>query len=203
MTYRYILNTLMAGLFTILPMLLTLYLIVWLAKAVESFIGGILTVFIPDTWYMPGVGLVTGLIFVFALGLMTKTWLMSRAMDYGEKVFYQIPVVKSIYGSLKDLTEFFSKPEQNDFREVVMVNLNPGDHEIKMMGFVTSNKDGNSLTTGDEEMVMVYLPMSYQIGGYTVTLPRSSVTTINIPMEEAMRYVLTAGLAKSHDIDAL
>ncbi len=198
MTYRYIWRTLLTGLLTILPMILTVYLVIWLGRAAESFVGGLLLVLIPDAWYVPGLGLLTGLVLVFFLGLMTKSLLLQRTLDYSEQVFYRIPVIKGIYSSLKDLTEFFAKPGQDDFHEVVLVNLNIAGVEANLMGFVTSSCDIHSpATTGRaNDMIMVYLPMSYQIGGYTITISRSKVTTIDIPLDEAMRYVLTAGMAK-------
>lgn len=197
MSYRYIWHTLLTGLLTILPLMLTLYLVFWLGKAAESFVGGLLMVFIPDDWYIPGAGLLTGLILVFLLGLMTKSLLLKRAMDYGEAYLYRIPVIKSIYSSLKDLTDFFAKPGKDDFHEVVLVTFNAGGTEIRMMGFVTSRNGGKAASDHDEDdMLMVYLPMSYQIGGYTVTVHRSAVTPLDMRLEDAMRHVLTAGMAK-------
>lgn len=204
MNFRNIGKILLAGLFTALPMLLTLYLIIWLGQAAEGVVGGTLKVFIPDEWYIPGSGLLTGLVLIFIVGMMTKSLLMQRAFDYGEKFFYQIPVIKSIYGSLKDLTEFFSRPGEEDFRSVVLVDVELAGQPARMMGFVTSNSVQH-ISAGDwedEESLMVYLPMSYQIGGYTLTLPASAVTNIDISVEDAMRSILTAGVVRLKMDDA-
>jgi len=162
MSFRDIGKILLAGLFTALPMLLTLYLIIWLGQVAEGVVGGALKVFIPDEWYIPGSGLLAGLVLIFIVGMTTKSLLMQRAFDYGEKVFYQIPVIKSIYGSLKDLTEFFSRPGEEDFRSVVLVDVELAGQPARMMGFVTSNSDAHVSAGdwGDEESLMVYLPMS-------------------------------------------
>jgi uncharacterized membrane protein len=81
---------------------------------------------------------------------------------------------------------------------VVQVQI-PG-MPIRMLGFVTlEDLDGVGLASpdGGEESVAVYLPMSYQIGGYTVLLPRSYLTPVDMGMEEAMRFLITAGLSRT------
>jgi uncharacterized membrane protein len=52
-----------------------------------------------------------------------------------------------------------------------------------------------------KDMLMVYFPMSYQIGGFTLTVPESAVTRLDISMEDAMRHVLTAGMVQSGNGD--
>ena len=73
-----------------------------------------------------------------------------------------------------------------------------------MLGFVTLEdlaSVGLEAPSG-EDSVAVYLPMSYQIGGYTVLLPRSYLRQIDMGMEEAMRFLITAGLSRSPEHEA-
>ncbi|MDA3934230.1 MAG: DUF502 domain-containing protein [Gammaproteobacteria bacterium] len=197
MTPKIFWQTMVTGMFVILPLLITVYLVVWFGQAAESAISALVKLFIPDRWYVPGAGIVIGILIVFSIGLMAQSWIMRRAIDYGEQLLYNIPVVKGIYSSLKDLTEFFTRPGKEDFHEVVMVDFDIGGHKLKLMGFVTSRKNVILPTAcGGDDMIMVYLPMSYQIGGYTITVPAEAVTRIAMSMDDAMRYVLTAGLAQ-------
>jgi uncharacterized membrane protein len=191
-------ETLLAGVFAALPLMLTVYVVIWLGRTAEIFFGDVLKVFIPDQWYLPGFGMLTGLVLVFLLGLLTRVWLFREIADYAERAINRIPVVNSIHTALKDLTDFFRKPKDQDFSDIVLVDMDLGGVQAKVMGFVTDNVGPESLADEDgKKMLMVYFPMSYQIGGYTLTIPESAVTRLDISMEEAMRHVLTAGMVKS------
>jgi uncharacterized membrane protein len=77
--------------------------------------------------------------------------------------------------------------------QVVSVQY-PGT-QMRLLGFITRS-DFSDLPQGvaNADDVAVYLPMSYQVGGYTVVVPRSQITPVNMARDEAMRFVLTAGL---------
>jgi uncharacterized membrane protein len=77
-----------------------------------------------------------------------------------------------------------------------MVRL-PG-HEFEVMGFVTRETfDDLPLDPQADDPVAVYLPMSYQIGGYTLYLPRSALTPVELPFEDAMRLAVTGGVTRN------
>ena len=77
--------------------------------------------------------------------------------------------------------------------QVVTVTLHEGGP--RLLGFLT-RESLNDLPEGlgGEGTVAVYLPMSYQIGGYTLILPRSAVTPVEMGIEDAMRFAVTAGV---------
>ncbi len=73
-----------------------------------------------------------------------------------------------------------------------------GDNGMQVVGFVTQTLPEH-LPEGfrEEESVLVYLPLSYMIGGYAVLMPRSAIRPLDMSMEEAMRFTLTAGVTGS------
>ena len=89
-----------------------------------------------------------------------------------------------------DLFDFFT-PKDQGLGEVVAVTYNG----TEMIGFITQT-DEKKLPESfrGQDKVLVYLPMSYMIGGFTVFIPREHVRPIKMSMEEAMRFVLTAGI---------
>lgn len=191
---RYFWNTLLKGLVAVLPVGLTLYVVYWLAISTENTLRGVITFFIPAEWYWPGLGLLLGLLLFFCIGLVVNAWLVQRLLQLGEQLLERIPLVKTLYSALNDFTALFSKSdERKDLKQVVLVTING----MKLMGFVTA-ENVNDLPGFDtnESIVAVYLPMSYQIGGYTIYLPRSQVQVLDISAEDAMRRVLTAGISK-------
>jgi uncharacterized membrane protein len=112
-----------------------------------------------------------------------------------ERLMNRIPLVKTLYGSLKDFIGFFAAGRDSQFNQVVTVNLEIGGTPMRLLGFVTRS-DFNDLPDGigSEGEIAVYIPMSYQIGGYTVIVPRSSVRQVDISTHRAMGFVVTGGM---------
>jgi uncharacterized membrane protein len=179
-----------------LPAILTLYILFWLVRSAETVLGGVLEVLLPEGWYLPGMGLLTGLVVVFLFGLALNAFLVRRLLDLSETLMNHIPLVKTLYGSLKDFVGFFATKRETQFNQVVTVDLNFGGTPMRMIGFVTrSDFSGLPEGIGVEGEIAVYLPLSYQIGGYTVIVPRTAVKPLNISTHRAMGFVVTGGMS--------
>lgn len=193
---RHVWSIMLKGLAALLPVGLTFYFIYWLSISIERVLRPVLVSVLAEKYYLPGMGLVAGLIVLYFLGLTVNAWIVKRLFRVGEGLLERIPLIKSIYGSLHDFMEYFSTvDERRGMKQVVLVSI----ADARLIGFVTGEqiRDVPFPESPDEEIVAVYLPLSYQIGGYTIFLPRSHVEPIDISMEDAMRRVLTAGLSKS------
>lgn len=181
------------GVFTVLPVVATIYLVVWAVSAIEGFLGRQLKLLIPDEFYHAGMGLLFAVVLIFAVGVLMRALVFRQIIRLGESALLGIPLIKIVYKSLKDLFGLFSGEQSGELLQVVSVQL-PGS-QMKLLGFITRS-DFSDLPPGvaDPDDVAVYLPMSYQVGGYTVIVPRSSLTPVAMARDEAMRFVLTAGL---------
>ena len=183
----------LTGILTILPILATIYLVVWLFTAVERFLGKQLLFLMPDEYYRAGMGLLAALVIIFLVGLLMRAWLFRQLIKLGESLLLKIPLIKVVYRALKDLFGLFSDQKNSEALQVVSVQL-PGT-DMRLLGFLTRNDFSDMPKgVGNEDEVAVYLPMSYQVGGYTVLIPRNRITPVPMSREEAMRFVLTAGL---------
>lgn len=193
----FIWKTFLKGLATLLPVALTLYLIYWLAVSAEKALSPILKSVMPEHLYLPGMGLLAAIALIFAMGIAVNAWLVQRFFAIGEALLDRIPLVKSIHGALRDFMHFFSRDKQREnLNNAVAVTI--GD--VQLIGFQVRDDLSNVLDShvSDPSLkVAVYLPMSYQIGGYTVLLDRSQVQSLKIGNEDAMRWILTAGLSTS------
>jgi uncharacterized membrane protein len=168
------------GLLTVLPIALTMYVLWWLSSMAEAVLGPLLRLGLSDMYYLPGMGLVAGMALIFLVGIMVNTWGISQLIGWGERRLNQMPLVKFIYGPMRDLMQFFSSSKES-MGQAVMVRL--GQSELRLLGFVT-RRDFSSLPAGigDEGKVAVYLPMSFQLGGFTVMIPKG------------MKFALTGGV---------
>ncbi|MDH5711193.1 MAG: DUF502 domain-containing protein [Gammaproteobacteria bacterium] len=182
---------LLTGFITLVPVMLTAYLMYWLAVSSEQLMGKMLHWVLPETYYFPGLGMIVGLLVMFIVGLLMKAYLIRRIFSLGETLLYRLPLIKSIYRAFRDLFDFMS-PHKEGMGQVVAVNLNG----IQAIGFITQ-EDKTRLPEcfhQDNDCVLVYLPMSYMMGGHTIFVPREQVKPIDMSMDEAMRFVLTAGI---------
>lgn len=184
------------GLVAILPAILTIYILFWLIRAAETMLGGLFKVLLPQGWYVPGMGLAGGLALIFLVGMALNAFLVRRLFGLSERVMNRIPVVKILYGSLKDFVGFFAAKRDSRFDQVVTVDLEVGGKSMRMLGLVTRS-DFSDLPPGigGEGEIAVYLPMSYQVGGFTVIVPRSAVNRVDMSTHRAMGFILTGGMA--------
>lgn len=197
---KYLGRIFLTGVLTVLPVLATVYLLIWLFTTAESFLGKPLQWLIPEGFYRAGMGLVVGMVVIFVVGILMRAYIVRRLFEFTEKLLLQLPLIKTIYAALRDFFGLFAGQDDQVALQVVTVQL-PGS-DMRLMGFVTRDhfSDLPEGVAGDGD-VAVYLPMSYQIGGYTVFMPRSRITPVAMSREQAMRFVLTAGLrAKPSDV---
>jgi uncharacterized membrane protein len=183
------------GLAVVIPVVLTLAILWWLARGSEQFLGGLLTRILPEGWYVPGMGLVSALAITTLIGLLTHVIVFQRLFAVGDAILNRLPLIKTIYSALKDFMNYFSPENRAAMSKVVLVKL-PGQ-EFELIGFVTRDDLSNlpmELTV--DEPIAVYMPFSYQIGGYTLFLPRSCLTPIDMSFEEGMKLVLTGAVSK-------
>jgi uncharacterized membrane protein len=182
------------GLIAILPVAVTLYILYWLAVSAESLLGGLIKLFLPERLYVPGMGVAAGFVVVLGIGVLLRLWLFRKIFGWGEKLLERLPVIKTVYGSVRDLMSFFDASKKKEFDKVVMVTL--VEKDVRLVGLVT-REDLRELPDGigDDESVAVYLPMSYQMGGFTVFLPKANIRPVDMSIEEAMRFALTAAVS--------
>jgi len=184
-------SILLKGLVTILPIGLTAYFVYWLGVTTENLLSKPIKLVIDDSHYWPGMGLVTGFLLLFIVGLAVNAFLVRRLLGYGEELLLRVPVVKTVYSAIRDMTRLVNtEKKKGDLDRVVTVDVGPG----RLIGFVTQEHASNTLGISGDDLVAVYLPMSYQIGGYTIYIPRSRVTETDLTVEQAMRIALTGGV---------
>ncbi len=181
------------GLATIIPIALTLIIMLWLAGLAESGVGNLIRAVLPEGWYVRGMGFVAGVGLVIAIGLLSQVYLFRKLIEFGEAILDRMPVVKSVYRATKDFVEYFSGDDEGKFNEVVLVR-HP-ELGISVLGFIT-REDFSTLPFGEEGEVAVYLPLSYQIAGYTVFIPKQWCEPVDMPFEDAVRLILTAAMTR-------
>jgi uncharacterized membrane protein len=190
--FKRIKKIILTGLIAVLPITATLYLLVWLMTTTEKVLGSVLEFIFPEGWYWPGMGFVASLAMIIVVGLMMENFFARKVMQWVESLIYRVPLIKSIYRSVRDFLTFLSRGKEKGPRQVVTMEV--GQTGIKLVGFVTRHDLTFIGADSDDERVAVYFPLSYQIGGYMALVPLSSLEPLDVPLEKAMQFVMTAGI---------
>ena len=179
------------GLAFSLPIALSIAILVWVFRSAESLLVKPLHWILPQALHFPGMGVLVGVVVLYLLGLAIHGRFLGFIFNWIDSQLSKIPVFSMLYDNIKELTQFLSGAKDDDLQKVVLVSL---ENDVKLIGFVTRENTEMGGSDG-EKLHAVYLPMSYQMGGYTLYLPESKLETLSISTHEAMQRVLTADIS--------
>lgn len=179
------------GLIAVAPLAVTIALILWLFNALEGIFSTPIKAIIGDQYYFSGLGILVALVLIFLIGTVINNWLIQKISTGFEALLTRIPLVKTLYNSVCEMMSYFKSKDAQKEGQVVIVEV----AGMELIGLVTRETfDDLPSGLGKDGDIAVYLPMSYQIGGYTVILPKSKVKRISMSVEEGMRFAVTAGV---------
>ncbi len=179
------------GLIAIAPLAVTLVLILWLLNALDSLFRPLIEAIFGASHYFFGLGILTAFIVIFFVGTALNSWVMQKLTQYGESLLRKIPLVKTLYNSIGEMMSYFNSKDAQKTGQIVLVEV----HGVKVVGLVTRESFSDLPEgLGSEQEIAVYIPMSYQIGGYTVIVPKDKVRVLPMTVEEGMRFSVTAGM---------
>lgn len=171
------------GLLVIVPIAVTGYVAYSLFLAIDRL----------NPFPVPGAGVILAILFITFIGFLTTNVVGRRALGAIENLFSHIPVMKILYGSLKDLMGAFAG-DKKSFDKPVLVDFSK-DGAVKAMGFVTCERfDDPALS----DHVAVYLPQSYNFSGALVVVPRDRVHPMDADGAQFLAFVLSGGVAEMH-----
>ena len=177
------------GLIYIAPLAITVYAIYF----IFSFIDGFLRDYIQD-WFnlnIPGLGLLAIFLLISLLGFIGQSIIFRPVKKLIAGMMNSAPIVKVVYTSIRDLLNAFVGKEKK-FNKPVLVKVNTIS-ELEKVGFLTQ-EDLSDLDILDK--VAVYFPHSYNFSGEMFIVPREHVRPFNMPPAEAMKFIVSGGIAK-------
>ncbi|WP_116368718.1 DUF502 domain-containing protein [Parahaliea mediterranea] len=185
------------GLATVLPVALTLYFVYWLLEKMEAVVSKLILLVLPPDLYFRGLGILSAFIILVAIGLLVRFYVVRYILRLGEALLGRIPLIKSVFGAIQDFTRMFSSKREQEAQSVVLVEVQEGRH---LLGFVTGSAVAQAHFADQyADLVGVYLPMSYQIGGYTLYVSPDRLQRLDMPVEDAMRIALTGGIQNGQE----
>ncbi|MFM8501953.1 MAG: DUF502 domain-containing protein [Fluviibacter sp.] len=171
---------------------------------VLSFILGMMDqsiMLLPNAWQpralvgfnIPGVGAVMTLLVVFITGLLTANFIGQRLVRWWEALLHRIPVVRSIYQSVKQISDTVFSPSGQAFRQAVLVQYpRQGSWTI---GFLTGAPGGEIAARLGDNMVSLYVPTTPNpTSGFFLMVPKADVLELDMSVEDALKYLISMGV---------
>jgi uncharacterized membrane protein len=191
---KHIKSKFFTGLILLIPLIVTLYLIYVIISFFEPLVGplvkNILFRLTGREIYVPGIGFVVFIIVTYVTGMIASNYFGKIALSRGERLLKGIPVVKSIYGSVKDMTEAFSSDKIKSFKEAVLVEFPfAGRYTI---GFVTKR-----IEIEGERFCTVFIPPTpIPTAGFLIMVREEELKFLDITIDNALKYIISLGTAR-------
>jgi uncharacterized membrane protein len=172
------------GLLVFVPIAVTLYIFWWVFTGLDGQFRKLFRL------NVPGAGLLVTVALIIFVGFMASNLVGRKLLAFVDRIFNQLPLVKLLYGSVKDLVNAFTG-EKKRFDKPVLVTLGSGLN-AKVLGFVTRETLENFNLT---DYVAVYLPQSYNWSGLVLLFPKQAVQPLDLPSADVMAFIISGGVA--------
>ncbi len=187
---------LLAGLLVIVPLAITVWVLQWIIGTLDQTL-----LILPEAWrpdrfigfHIPGFGVLLALAILLTVGAITSNFLGKKLVIWSDAILHRIPVVRSIYSSVKKVSDTLFSENGNAFRTAVLVQWPRAD--VWTIGFVTGAPGGDVANHLLGDYLSVYVPTTPNpTGGYFVMLRRSDCIELRMSVDEALRYVISMGV---------
>ena len=187
---------LLSGLLVIVPVAITIAVLQWIIGTLDQTL-----LILPEAWQphnllgrrIPGFGVLLTLGILLLVGAVVSTFMGKKLVSWGDTLVSRIPVVRSIYSSVKQVSDTLFSPDGNAFRTAVLVQWPRAD--VWTIGFVTGTPGGEVTNYLMGEYVSVYVPTTPNpTGGYFVMLRRSDCVELKMSVDDALKYVISMGV---------
>jgi len=187
----------LAGILVTSPILITAYVTWMIITFIDTQVAGILPESMDFTkklpHQIPGLGLIISIIAITFIGALTPGFIGRTLLKTGERVLDKMPVVRSIYGAIKQIMETVMSTNSESFREVVLVEYPRKD--IWVIGFVTGETKGEVQTLKKHKLINVFIPTTPNpTSGFLLFLPKKDLIYMEMKVEDAVKMVISGGI---------
>lgn len=189
---------LISGLLVVAPVILTIHVLIWSFNLLDGILGPY--IYKLSGRRIPGAGLFVGLILTVIMGFLTRGWLTRRIMKWAEGTANRLPLIRPLYGTIKQLTDaLLSGSDKSMFKKVVLLEYPKVG--IWSVGFVTSTDIGHTgkeiqAKTGKKLISVFMVSTPNPTTGWLVLVPEEDAVELDISVEEALKLVISGGYIK-------
>ncbi len=187
---------LLAGLLVILPVVVTLWVLEWIVSTLDKTLLILPTAWHPDKLlgvHIPGFGALLALAILLVLGALASNFVGNKLLTWWHSLLNRIPVVRSIYSGVKQVSDTLFSSNGNAFREAVLVQYpHAGSWTI---AFVTGRPASEVAAHLDGEHLSLYVPTTPNpTSGFFLIMARSQVRPLQMSVDQALKYIISMGV---------
>lgn len=201
-------NYFLTGLIVTAPVAITFWILVGFIEMIDGAVVPLIPpVYNPNTYlrdffgiqvYIPGIGLVVVFVGLTVIGFFAAGLAGRMVVRAGERIVSRMPVVRSVYGALKQIFQTVLESSSRSFREVVLVEY--PRRGIWAIAFITSNTEGEVQSTIADPVVNIFLPTTPNpTSGFLLFVPRRDLVVLDMTVEEGIKMVVSAGIVTPPD----
>jgi uncharacterized membrane protein len=197
--FKHLRAKIFTGILVILPLGITFLVLKFVFNTLDSILGPLMpriAVYPFNREYsIPGLGIIGFFLLLYLIGVIATNVLGRKLVNWGDRLFTNIPVVKNIYLSSKQLTDAFSASRKGAFRQAVFVEFPQEGNYV--LGFVT-----NELTDLERQTkVTVFVPTAFvPPQGFLLFLPKEKILPSQLTIEEAIKAIMSLGIVTPHTL---
>lgn len=188
----------LAGLLVWLPILATVWVVHFIVSLLDQVLLLLPASFTPRAWFgmdIPGFGVIISLLIVLGTGVLVANFFGRKLFAFWERLVHRVPLVRSVYGSVKQVTQSFLEPGGNSFKKVVLVEYPRRD--MWSIAFQTTD----NFSVGQEQLpnkhVIVFIPTTPNpTSGFLLIVPANEVKEMNLSVEDAIKMVISLGVVQ-------
>lgn len=190
-------NYFITGLVVTAPVAITVYLVWLFIGVVDNIVDWLIPArILPQTYLpvaIPGLGVLIALVVLTLIGMLTANFFGRWLVRTGDRIVGRMPVVRSVYGTLKKIFETVLAQSSRSFREVVLVEY--PRKGIWAIGFITGTSEGEVQEVTDKELVNVFLPTTPNpTSGFLLFVPSEHIIHLHMSVEEGIKMVISGGI---------
>lgn len=187
----------LAGILVTSPILITAYVTWLIVTFVDTQVAGMLPESMDFTTKLPhqipGIGLIISIITITFIGAITPGFIGRTLLKAGERILNKMPVVRSIYGAIKQIMETVMSTNSDSFREVVLVEY--PRKGIWVIGFVTGETKGEVQSLTKDKVINIFVPTTPNpTSGFLLFIPQKDLVYMDMKVEDAVKMVISGGI---------
>ena len=195
-------NRFFTGVIVAIPIVVTLLVVSWIVTKIDANVFRILPGRLnPETYLgfaIPGLGLIISIIILFLLGIIASNFIGKSLIKSGENLLGRVPVVSSVYKSLKQIVQTVADQKDRAFRDVCLIEYPKKD--VWAIGFVTADLTGEPAKALGDDMVCVFVPTTPNpTSGFLLFVKKDNIQILDMTPEEGAKMIISGGMVSGSD----
>lgn len=179
------------GLFSLLPIVATIYLLSFLLTFSDNFLGIYIEILLGRP--LPGIGIVVSIVLIFIMGIFVSNVIGEKLFRLAERMLQKIPIVTKVYFGIKQILDAFSLHGKHAFNKVVLVEY--PRKGIYAVGFLTGECRGEVQIRTAARLINVFIPTTPNpTSGMLILVPDQEITYLDMTVEEGLKLIVSAGV---------